>query len=162
MATLTAVKFPSPDGARSVLSTLESLQTQQLITIHDAAIVRWPEDKKKPKTEQLHNLAGAGAMSGAFWGMLFGLLFFVPLLGLAVGAAMGGLTGSLADVGISNDFIKNVRDQVTPGTSALFLLTSNAVTDRVAEALQGTEMEIIATNLSNEDEAQLRAAFEEE
>lgn len=162
MATLTAVKFPSPDGARSVLSTLESLQTQQLITIHDAAIVRWPEDKKKPKTEQLNNLAGAGAMSGAFWGMLFGLLFFVPLLGMAVGAAMGGLTGSLADVGISNDFIKNVRDQVTPGTSALFLLTSNAVTDRVAEALQGTEMEIIATNLSNEDEAQLRAAFEEE
>ena len=161
MATLTAVKFPSPEGARSVLSTLEDLQTQQLITIHDAAIVRWPADKKKPKTEQLHNLAGVGALSGAFWGMLFGLLFFVPILGAAIGAAMGGLSGSLTDVGISDDFIKQVRDEVTPGTSALFLLTSNAVRDRVVDALSGTEMEIIATNLSNEDEAQLRAAFEE-
>ena len=94
MATLTALKFPTADGARGVLNTLESLQQQQLITIHDAAIVRWPADKRKPKTEQLHNMAGAGAMSGAFWGMLFGLLFFVPLLGAAVGAAMGGLSGS--------------------------------------------------------------------
>lgn len=162
MATLTALKFPSPEGARHVLSTLEDLQTQELITIHDAAIVTWSPDKKKPKTEQLHSMAGAGALSGAFWGMLFGLLFFVPILGAAVGAAMGGLSGSLVDVGIDDDFIKRVRDQVTPGTSALFLLTSGAVTDRVADALRGTEMELVSTNLSKEDEATLRHTFEQE
>jgi uncharacterized membrane protein len=87
VATLTALKFPTADGARGVLNTLQDLQRQQLIRIHDAAVVQWPADKRKPKTEQLHNMAGAGAMSGAFWGMLFGLLFFVPLLGAAVGAA---------------------------------------------------------------------------
>lgn len=162
MATLTAVKFPGTDGARAVLDTLEDLQKQQLITIHDAAIVQWPSDKRKPKTEQLHSMAGVGALSGAFWGMLFGLLFFVPLLGAAVGAAMGGLTGSMTDVGIDDDFIKQVRDQVTPGTSALFLLTSNAVTDRVADALRGTEMQLIATNLSKDDEDKLRHAFAQE
>ena len=43
--------------------------------------------QKKPKTRQLHNLTGAGALGGAFWGMLFGLIFFVPLLGAAIGAA---------------------------------------------------------------------------
>ncbi|HSK95937.1 MAG TPA: DUF1269 domain-containing protein [Euzebyales bacterium] len=160
MATLTVVKFSSAGGARAVLSTLEDLQKQQLITIHDAAIVQWPTDRKKPRTEQLHSTAGAGALSGAFWGMLFGLLFFVPLLGAAVGAAMGGLTGSLVDVGIDDDFIKRVRDEVTPGTSALFLLSSDAVTDRVHEALRGTEMELIATNLSKDEEDKLRAAFE--
>lgn len=162
MATLTAVKFPTAGGARAVLDTLSDLQRQQLIAIHDAAIVQWPTDKRKPKTEQLHNLTGAGALSGAFWGMLFGLLFFVPLLGAAMGAAMGGLAGSLTDVGIDDDFIKQTREQVGPGTSALFLLTSNAVTDRVVDALQGTEMELIATNLSAEDESKLRQAFEEE
>ena len=162
MATLTAVKFPNTDGARAVLDTLSDLQKQQLITIHDAAIVQWPSDRHKPKTEQLHNMAGAGALSGAFWGMLFGLLFFVPLLGAAVGAAMGGLAGSMTDVGIDDDFVKQIRDQVTPGTSALFLLTSNAVTDRVADALRGTEMHLIATNLSKEDEDKLRHAFEQE
>ena len=139
MAMLTVVKFPSAEGARSVLNTLEDLQKQQLITIHDAAIVQWPADKKKPRTEQLHSMAGAGALSGAFWGMLFGLLFFIPLLGAAIGAAMGGLSGSLVDVGIDDNFIKQVRDQVTPGTSALFVLSSDAVTDRVKDALRGVE-----------------------
>jgi uncharacterized membrane protein len=162
VATLTAVKFPTADGAREVLKTLENLQKQQLITIHDAAIVQWPADKRKPRTEQLHSRAGAGAMSGAFWGMLFGLMFFVPLLGAAVGAAMGGLSGSLVDVGIDDDFIKQVRDEIKPSTSALFLLTSDAVTDRVAEALRGTEMELITTNLSKDDEEALRHAFEQE
>lgn len=162
MATLTAVKFPAASGAQAVLSRLEDLQRQQLITIIDAAIVQWPADRKKPRTQQLHSMAGAGALSGAFWGMLFGLLFFVPLLGMAVGAAMGGLTGSLADVGIDDDFIKQARDQITPGTSALFLLSTDAVVDRVMDALRGTEMELIATNLSSEQEEKLRAAFEHE
>lgn len=162
MAALTAVRFPSAGGAQAVLATLEDLQKQQLITIIDAAIVQWPPDKKKPRTEQLHSMAGAGALSGAFWGMLFGLLFFVPLLGAAVGAAMGGLSGSLVDVGIDDDFIKQARDQITPGTSALFLLSSDAVIDRVMDALRSTDMELIATNLSAEQEDKLRAAFEDE
>jgi uncharacterized membrane protein len=162
VATLTAVKLPTVDGARQVLDELQDLQRQQLIVIHDAAIVQWPADKSKPKTEQLHSMAGAGALSGAFWGMLFGLLFFLPLLGAAVGAALGGLSASLVDVGIDDDFIKQVRDQVTPSTSALFLLTSNAVTDRIMDALRGTEMDLITTNLSNEDEDRLRRAFGQE
>lgn len=162
MATLTVLKFPSAEGARAVLSTMQDLQRQQLITVQDAAIVQWPADKSKPRTEQVQNMTGAGALSGAFWGMLFGLLFFIPLLGAAIGAAMGAWSGSLVDVGIDDNFIKRVRDQVTPGTSALFLLTSDAVTDRVMDALRGTEMELIATNLSAEEEAKLRTAFEHE
>ncbi len=112
------------------------MQTQQLINIQDAAVVSWEQGKKKPKTRQLNNLAGAGALGGAFWGMLFGLIFFVPLLGLAVGAAMGALTGSMADVGIDDKFINGVKQRVTPGTSALFLLTSDAVVDRVEGCLR--------------------------
>lgn len=162
MATMTVFKFPSSGGARAVLGTIEDLQRQQLITLHDAAIVQWPADKKKPRTEQLHNMTGSGALSGAFWGMLFGLLFFIPILGAAIGAAMGALSGSLVDVGIDDQFIKRVRDEVSPGTSALFLLTSNAVTDRVLDALRGTEMELIATNLSADDEKRLHAAFDRE
>jgi len=50
--------------------------------------------------------------------MLFGLLFFVPLLGMAVGAAAGAITGSLVDVGIDDDFIKSLRKEIQPGTSA--------------------------------------------
>ena len=159
MATLTVLKFPTATGAEEMLGTLEGLQKQQLITIQDAAIVTWPQGKKKPKTRQLHNMAGFGAMEGAFWGMLFGLLFFVPILGLAVGAGMGALAGSMSDVGIDDKFIKEVRSQVTEGTSALFLMSSGAVTDRIAPAVQGMKFEIITTNLSAEEEEKLRAAF---
>ena len=159
MATLTVLKFPTADGADKMLGTIQSLQKQQLISIHDAAIVTWPAGKKRPKTRQLQNMAGIGALSGAFWGMLFGLLFFIPILGLAVGAGMGALAGSFADIGIDDKFIKEVRSKVTEGTSALFLMSSGAVVDRIKEAVQGKQFEIIASNLSAEEEEKLRATF---
>src|ERR671921_342438 len=126
MATLSVLKFNDPGGADRVLLALEGLQERQMITLEDAAVVTWPEGNKNPKPRQLASTAGAGAMGGAFWGFLFGLIFFVPFLGAAIGASMGALTGSMADVGIDDDFIRQVREQVTPGTSALFALTSGA------------------------------------
>jgi uncharacterized membrane protein len=162
MATLTVWKFDTAGGADDAIGTLESLSKQELITIHDAATVSWPEGKKKPKTHQETSLTGAGALGGSFWGLLFGLLFFVPLLGLAVGAAMGALGGAMADVGIDDDFIASVRKNVVPGTSALFVLSSGAVMDKVSDAFKGTNAELIQTNLSEEEEAKLRLAFEDE
>lgn len=161
MATLTAWKFPTPEGADQALATLERLQKEELIQVLDAAVVTWPADRKKPKTRQLHNLAGGGALGGSFWGLLFGLIFFVPLLGMVVGAAAGALSGSLADVGIDDDFIDEVRSKVTPGTSALFALTANAVQDKVADAFRGSQAELLHTNLSSDQEAALREVFSE-
>ena len=162
MATLTVLKFKTAEGAEQMSNLLSGLQKQQIITIQDAAVVSWPAGKKKPKTRQLHNLAGMGALDGAFWGMLFGLLFFIPLLGLAIGAAMGAMAGAFSDVGIDDKFINEVRSQVTEGTSALFLMTSGVVQDRVAEAVKanGLTFEIIATNLPKEQEDKLRETFE--
>ena len=162
MAALTVWKFATPEGAGDAEKTLVELSQQGLITVHDAATVSWPADRKKPTTRQLASLTGAGALSGSFWGLLFGLLFFVPLLGMAVGAAAGAIGGSLADVGIDDEFIKSVRSKVTPGTSALFVMTSDAVLDKVEAAFEGQDMELIQTNLSGEDEAKLREAFGEE
>jgi uncharacterized membrane protein len=130
-STLTVWKFESPDGARGAVRTLDDMQKENLLTILDFATVSWEPGKKKPTTKQGSPTASAGALGGAFWGMLFGLIFLVPLLGAAVGAAAGALTGSMADVGIDDDFIKKVRKEVTPGTSALFLLSTGAVLDRV-------------------------------
>jgi len=162
MATLTVWKFPSAEGADEAIRTLERLQSEELIKVLDGAVVSWPADKKKPRTRQLHNMAGAGALGGAFWGLLFGLIFFVPLFGLAIGAAAGALGGSLTDMGIDDDFIERVRGQVTPGSSALFALTSDAVLDRVRTAFAGHQAELLETNLSSEEEARLREVFAEE
>ena len=159
MMTLTAWKVDSPYGADDALATLEKLQSEGLIQIQDAAVVSWEPGRSKPKTREMHSTKKAGALGGGFWGFLFGLIFFVPILGLAIGAATGALFGSLADVGISDSFIDAVRQQVTPGTSALFLLSSDAVMDRVRAEFKDTNPELISTNLSTEQEEKLREAF---
>jgi len=159
VATLTVWKFDSEDGAENALDLLRKLQAEQLIKVNDAAYVYWPEDRKKPKTKELGKLTGAGALGGSFWGFLFGLIFFVPLLGMAVGAAVGALTGSLSHVGIDENFVHSVRRDVTPGTSALFVMTSDAVVDRVLGPFRETGASLITTNLSNDQEARLREAF---
>jgi uncharacterized membrane protein len=162
MATLTAWMFPGVKDADAAVEKLKALHTQKLINIHDAAVVSWEAGKKKPKTREVNSLKGAMALGGAFWGMLFGLLFFLPLLGLAVGAGIGVVMGSIARVGIEQEFIDRIKERVTPGTSALFLLTSDAVEDRVVSEFSDTKVELIASNLSAEQEARLREAFGEE
>jgi uncharacterized membrane protein len=158
MSTLLVLKFDSEGGAAQMRDRLLSLQKQQLITIDDAAIMK-KDANGKPKLEQLNNLAGVGALGGAFWGMLFGLLFFIPVIGLAVGAAAGAIAGSMSDVGIDDKFIKQVGESITPGTSALFLLVSNAVVDKVLEQTKDLKYEVLQTNLSQEQEDKLRGAI---
>lgn len=160
MSTLTVWKFNSAEGADKALTKLESLQKQQLIQVLDAAIVSWPQGRKRPKTYQAMNTMGAGALGGAFWGMLFGLIFFVPLLGMIVGATAGALSGKFADYGINDSFIKELQTKVTEGTSALFLLTGQVTLDKVEAAFaQDEKGELIQSNLSTEQETKLREDF---
>jgi uncharacterized membrane protein len=159
MATLTVWRFKEPEAADRAAATLVELQSHSAVAVHDAATVSWPMERKRPKTRQLHDLAGAGALSGSFWGLLFGLLFFVPLFGVAVGAALGAAGGSLADIGIDDDFIDSVRMEVQPGTSALFALTSDAVPEKVRDAFAAERPQLIYTNLSSDEEARLREYF---
>lgn len=162
MSTLTVWKFRSADGAENVETALKSLQKEGLLRILDAAVVTWPAGRSKPKTKQLINLVGTGALSGTFWGMLFGLIFLMPLLGAAIGAAAGALGGRLADIGIDDEFIAEVKEKVTPGTSALFLLTMDEVPSRISESLPGDGAELLHSNLDTEREAKLREIFGDE
>lgn len=160
MSTLTVWKFDTVDGAEKALDKLASLQKQQLIQVLDAAVVSWPQGRKRPKTNQALSTVGAGALGGAFWGMLFGLLFFVPVFGLLVGATAGALSGKFTDYGIDDSFIKDLQTKVTEGTSALFLLTGQVTIDKVEAAFTAEEKgELIQSNLSEAQEAKLREDF---
>lgn len=161
MATLSAWLFDTPDGAAQAENLLLDLQKQQILVVQDAATVSWPEGQKKPKTKELTSMGWAGAGMGGMWGLLFGLLFFVPLLGVAIGAGIGALMGHFSDYGISKDFIDSVKSKVVPGTSALFLMSSSANTEKVAEEVKkaGIKAELIQSNLSDEQAAELRKTF---
>ena len=154
MATLTVWRFDEADGAARSADRLGQLVLDDPLAIHDAAVVEWEAGDRKPRTRQL-----AGELGGGFWGLLLGLVFFVPLLGAAIGTTTGALTGALTDVGIDDHFINRVRDQVTPGTSALFLLTADAVVGRVHEGLAELRPTVIAAHLDDDQEAALRAVF---
>src|SRR5262249_21847533 len=161
MTTLSVLEFNSPDGADQALQILQRLEQRQLIKLVDAAVVSWPQGSKGPKTRQVFSTERASALGGAFWGFLFGLIFFVPLLGLALGAAAGAIGGALTDVGIDDNFIKQIRDKVKQGTSALFLMTANVVAERVVAELKSLNPELVTSNLSDEQESRLRELFAE-
>jgi uncharacterized membrane protein len=155
MSNLFVLKFDDENTPQQVLQTLKRLQDQHLIQIEDAAIVtRKPNGK--PTVKQANDLVGAGALGGAFWGMLIGLLFFMPFLGAAIGAGAGALASKFSDIGINDEFIKQVGNSIQPGQSALFLLVSEAVADKVLPELKQYKFELIQTSLSKEDEAKLR------
>ncbi len=155
MSQLFVLKFADEATPQQVVGTLKSLQDQHLIKVEDAAIVtRQPDGKVKVK--QSRDLVGEGALGGAFWGMLIGLLFFMPFLGAAIGAGAGALAGKFSDIGIDDNFIKQVGSSIHPGESALFLLVRDAVADKVIPQLRQYKFEVIQTSLSNEDEAKLR------
>lgn len=160
-STLTVWKFDTPDGARNAVKAVEDLQRENLLVVLDYATVSWERGKKRPTTKQGTPATSTAAVGGAFWGMLFGLIFFVPLLGAAIGAAAGALGGALTDVGIDDNFIKQTREEVTEGTSALFLLSQDAVIDRLVPEVHaaGLHPKVISTNLSQAEEEKLREAF---
>jgi uncharacterized membrane protein len=160
MATLTMWKFDTPSGADDASKKLRKLARKDAMVLRDAATVSWERDQKKPTTRHLSGATAAKALGGSFWGLLFGLVFFVPLLGAAIGAATGTVAGSLTDVGIDDIFINKVRDQITPGTSALFVLSSEAVMDEIEAAFAAhPAAELIYTTLTVEQEDALRSVF---
>lgn len=161
MATLSVWKFDSAEGAGNATETLRRLHDHQLIQLQDAALISWPQDAKKPSITVLHSLVGGGALGGAFWGSVFALMFLVPPLGVAIAAGFGELIASTADIGIDEHLIKSLRDKLPRETSALFLLTASAVTDRVLDDMkaQRGHVDLIEANLTREQESKLRRIF---
>lgn len=159
MSDLIVVGFDSEMKADEVLNKLGKLQKSHLIDLDDAAVVI-KDEKGKLRVKQAFNLVAAGASSGSFWGLLIGLIFLHPLLGVVAGAASGALSGSLTDIGINDDFIKDLGETLEPGASALFVLVRKATPDKVLEELKPFDGKILQTSLSKTDEESLKAAME--
>ncbi|QPV64133.1 DUF1269 domain-containing protein [Halosimplex litoreum] len=158
MSSLVVLAFDTEDGAEQMREKMYDFQRRELITLDDAAVMVRKENGRA-KVKQAHSLVGAGALGGAFWGMLIGLLFFAPWAGLLAGAAAGAVSGKLGDIGIDDSFIEEVSETVEPGHSALFLLTRDANLERIAEETGDVDFEVIETNLSPDEETQLRETF---
>lgn len=158
MSELIVFAFETISGAKEMADEIKKLQKEHLITLDDAAIVIRRADGKV-KVKQANHLVGIGAFGGAFWGLLIGMIFWMPWLGLAIGAVTGAVAGGLTDIGIDDDFIKEVGNTVEPGNSALFLLIAEVTADKVIEKMKHFHAKIIRTSLTGEQEQKLRDAF---
>lgn len=156
MSNLFAIAYPDLTTAEQVRSTLIGLQKQKLIDLEDAVVVERKQDGKI-KLHQAVSTTGAGAASGALWGGVIGLLFFMPFLGAAIGGATGAAVGAATDVGVDDNFMRQVGEHLKPGSAAVFLLVRKATADKVIPAVAQYGGQIIQTSLSAEAEAELRA-----
>lgn len=161
MASLVVVGFPKVDEAEQVRRELVDIQREQLIALEDAVVVEHDGDGKV-HLRQAVNLTAAGAVGGGFWGSLVGLLFLNPLLGAAVGAGMGAASASLSDIGINDNFMRELGETLPRGSAALCLLIREATADRVVERLRAhaPHAKLLRSNLSHTDEEQLRELLE--
>ena len=158
MSELMVLGFENEMEADRFGIALAQMQKDMIVQLQDAAeVVRDPDGK--PHVKHGHSLVGVGALGGAFWGMLFGLLFFVPFLGLAIGAAMGALFGKLGKTGLNKEVLEQMGDAVPPGKAGWFLLIGQMTEDKFLAAVKGTNATLVRSNLTEEQEKDLKHAF---
>ena len=159
MSDLLVIAFDDEAAAFEMRAELVRMQQEYLLQLEDAVVVTRPGGEIT--LHQAVNLTAAGAVGGSMWGALVGLIFLNPLVGAAVGAGAGALAGRFTDVGINDDFIRDVSNAVPPGGSAVFLLIRKMTTDKVVARLQqfSSNGRILRTSLSEADEDRLRDAF---
>lgn len=157
MSDLIVIGFKDEFKADEVLLDLRKLEREYLIDLEDAAIVVRNKDGKV-KIKQSQELVTNGAIEGGFWGLLLGMIFFHPMLAI-FGAAVGALSGAMQDIGIDDNFIREIGETIAPGTSAIFVLVQKSTPDKVLDDLSKFEGKVLQTSLSKEDEAKLQAAL---
>jgi len=120
------------------------------IRVHDAATIVWmPHDAEplvRPVDHRMLKSAGRGAVLGA----LVGLVILNPVAGAAAGAGAGAAIRRARSAGLDEEFVTSVRAQVTPGTSALLVLSSDADPVAVGEVVRRSEAVLLQADLTPE------------
>ncbi len=162
MSDLVIVAFPDEATAFALRAELVKLQKEYLIEMEDVVIVTRELDGDV-KLHQAVNLTATGAGGGAFWGALVGLLFLNPLIGAAVGAGAGALAGKLSDIGIDDDFMKNVGASLDKGGAAVCVLIRKMTADKVLDRLGAFKAKgrVVQTSLSKDSDAALKNLLEQ-
>jgi uncharacterized membrane protein len=154
MSHLLVVTFENQDEAAQVRQTLRSLQGEYLSLDDSAVVVKDQEGKIHVKNE-LDRGVKVGAVGGGLLGMLITGIFF-PVAGLVVGAVAGALVGGSIKLNVDRDFVKEVGEDMQPGTSALFVVVRDADPDVAVAALKPYKGTVRHTSFPPEAEEELR------
>jgi uncharacterized membrane protein len=128
----TAWRFAGTEGADTAVLRLKQLDAQELIDVQDVAVLRWPLYASQPSAHEHVTDEGSRVTS---------------------------LVSKLRHASIDGSMIESVKGDMTPGTSVVVLLSSDAAVDTVAQAFAGQGMELVRSDLSVPQQDRLRAAF---
>jgi uncharacterized membrane protein len=152
MSELIAFVYDNENGAKSLEGDLLAAQTDQNLRVSDAALILRRQDGR-PMLSHAVDLVGRGSMGGMFWGFILALVFWARWWGLSVGSALG-------DLGLEEDFVKDVGDSVGKGHSALVALVDDDMVAGVLKAADSSNPKLMRTSFSAQDEKVLQTIFE--
>jgi uncharacterized membrane protein len=159
-STILVLVYPEATVADEVLEAVHRLQSESHLSLDDACVVL-KDAKGKLKLHQNHNLPVIAATGGAVLGSIIGMIFLIPYVGAALGAAAGALGGKLAEIGIDDDFIQSLGQEIKPGSSALFLLLKTVDLEKCVPELASYGGTILHTSFSANQERELIRRFDE-
>ena len=128
----TAWRFSGTEGADAAVLRVKQLDSQGVRDVQDVAVVRWPPYAPGPQVQEHVTEEGTKASS---------------------------LAKRIMKAGIDAAMLEAVKDDMRLGTSALVLQSADATLDTVVNAVEGQAMHLMRSDLSVEQEDQLRAAF---
>ena len=91
---------------------------------------------------------------------LYGALGEMAKAGIAIGAASGALIGKSLGNGVDKKFIKDVKEALTPGSSAILFIISHENTGILISALEPYSGKIYQSSFDSEAEAEIRKALQ--
>ena len=136
---------------RSVTKSSTSGETSNYLELDDVAVVVRHPDRSFTFDRKAFPAASNG-LGCSVVGLVAGLVVGAPLIGAVVGAMVGGVgsTAVLASVGIGDDFVREVKDLMKPGTSAIFVLDDAGDMDVILHSIRGLGGTVLKTNVDVE------------
>lgn len=120
-STVVILTFDEIDQAHKVLQTMHKLEKEHLVNLKDSAIITKDENGQIDAHEDKLISKGRGAATGGALGFMLGAALGGPVGAVLVGAAAGAWASKKVDLGISNQRIKEIANEMPNSSSALLL-----------------------------------------
>ena len=160
MANLLVITFDNMEDAGNLLGNIKQLQKDAQLQINDAAVIV----KDTEGSVKVKNMADTGVKTGAVGGGIVGLIIasvFFPIGGMLLGAAAGALIGKMAHLGVDQKFVKEVTDELTPGTSAIFIMASKVNPGPLRSALENYHGKVFQSTLDDDALEEVKKALKD-
>jgi uncharacterized membrane protein len=160
MSKLVVIAYDNPGRAVEVRSKLRKLQKEQVIDLEEV-LVAVKDEEGEVSLLQTYKPVATGTGKGGFWNTLVGLVLMNPVLGMSTARGSNAVSNALTEVGIDEDFMRDLTATFQNGSSVLFaLIRSAASPEKVLAELRGTGGRVLETELAHEMEEKLQAALD--